>query len=107
MDEDILNFDGYQEAAHSFASYGDRTTYPILALAEEAGEVCGKFAKALRKGVEPDVEAIKKELGDVLWNVAEIATLLDLDLSDVAWTNIAKLQDREDRGVVCGEGDNR
>lgn len=105
--ENTLDFDTYQEAAHSFAAYGDRATYPILALAEEAGEVVGKFAKALRKGVEPDVEAIKKELGDVLWNVAEIATLLDLDLSDVAATNIEKLWDRENRGVVCGEGDNR
>lgn len=102
-----MTFDEYQEAAHQFAAYGDRSMYPVLALAEEAGEVVGKFAKALRKGVEVDKDAVKKELGDVLWNLSEIATLLDLDLEDIAIGNVYKLADREARGVVCGEGDNR
>jgi NTP pyrophosphatase (non-canonical NTP hydrolase) len=102
-----MTFDEYQTEAHSFASYGDREIYPVLALAEEAGEVVGKFAKAIRKGVDVDIDAIKKELGDVLWNVAEIATILDIDLEEIAIGNIVKLSDREDRGVIVGEGDNR
>lgn len=102
-----MTFDEYQINAHQFAAYGDRTMYPVLALAEEAGEVVGKFAKALRKGVEVDKEAVKKELGDVLWNLSEICTLLDLDLEDVAIDNVRKLQDRIERGVIVGEGDNR
>lgn len=102
-----MDFDEYQIKAHSFAAYGDRAMYPVLALAEEAGEVVGKFAKALRKGVEVDKEAVAKELGDVLWNVSEIATLLDMDLGDIASGNITKLSDRENRGVLVGEGDNR
>lgn len=102
-----MDFYEYQVEAHSFAAYGDREEYPVLALAEEAGEVVGKFAKALRKGVPVDKEAVAKELGDVLWNVAEIATILDLDLEEVAMVNILKLKDREDRGVLLGEGDNR
>lgn len=102
-----MTFDEYQIEAHASAAYGDRDMYPVLALAEEAGEVVGKFAKALRKDVPVDKEAIKKELGDVLWNVAEIATILDFDLEDVAISNIAKLNDRIARGVLVGEGDNR
>ena len=39
-----------------------------------------------------DVDAIKKELGDVLWYVAGIATALGLDLSEVASANINKLK---------------
>lgn len=102
-----IGFNEYQIEAHRTAAYGDRVIYPVLALAEEAGEVLGKFAKATRKNVPVDIEAIKKELGDVLWNVAEIATILDIDLEDVAIGNIEKLRDREDRGVIVGEGDNR
>lgn len=102
-----FGFNEYQERAHSFAKYGDREMYPVLALAEEAGEVVGKFAKALRKGVEVDRDAVAKELGDVLWNLSEIATLLDLDLEGIAIGNVEKLEDREARGVVVGEGDNR
>ncbi len=33
--------------------------------------------------------------------------VLDLDLEDVAIANVHKLQDRLERGVVVGEGDNR
>lgn len=106
-EEAALSFNAYQISSHQFAAYGDRTMYPVLGLAEEAGEVVGKFAKALRKGVEVDKEAVKKELGDVLWMLAEVCTVLDLDLEDVAIANVHKLQDRLERGVVVGEGDNR
>jgi NTP pyrophosphatase (non-canonical NTP hydrolase) len=102
-----MDFNEYQIAAHKFAAYGDRDMYPVLALAEEAGEVVGKFAKALRKGVDVDKAAIAKELGDVLWNVAEIATLLDVDLEEIAIGNVDKLTDRVERNVVNGEGDDR
>ena len=105
-----MKFNDYQVVAHSFAAYpttGAGPFYPILALAEEAGEVCGKVAKAIRKGTGVDEEALKKELGDLLWQLSEVATLFDMDLEDIATTNIEKLTDREQRGVVIGEGDNR
>lgn len=82
------------------------------------------FAKFIRKhdGIEPSNAAnwetfkadlenyrkeLKKELGDVLWMVAAIATLNNFDLAGVMQENIAKLQDRLNRGVIIGEGDNR
>lgn len=104
------SFDQYQIAADEFSAYPDTeigNMYPIFALAEEAGEVVGKFAKAIRKGVEVDKEAVSKELGDVLWNVAAIATYLDIDLGVIAMENINKLRDRRERNVLVGEGDNR
>lgn len=114
----------YQKKAHSFASYGGNRMYPYAGLAEEAGEVLGKLAKYIREhdGICPhgrsrgDVPRkfrtqfrgdIRKELGDVLWMVAEIATVNRLRISDIMDANIAKLADRKRRGVINGSGDDR
>ena len=48
-----------------------------------------------------------KELGDVLWFVAECCTVLRVDMDTVAELNIKKLADRKARGVIHGSGDNR
>ena len=119
-----MNPNEYQKAAYGFASFGGNETYAYAGLAEEAGEVLGKFAKFIREhdGIEPSNAAnwetfkadlenyrkeLKKELGDVLWMVAAIATLNNFDLAGIMQENIAKLQDRLNRGVIVGEGDNR
>ena len=122
MEEKILSdFNLYQKKAHETANYPSGTIgkeayavdyiYPALGLAEEAGEVAGKFAKTVRdnNGVidEERKTAIKKELGDVLWFVAECCTVLGIQMSDVASLNIKKLEDRKARGVISGSGDNR
>jgi NTP pyrophosphatase (non-canonical NTP hydrolase) len=77
----------------------------------EAGEAGEKFAKIIRdkdgKGTLEDREEILKELGDVLWYVAMIADELDESLEEVAKRNVAKLADRQARGVLGGSGDNR
>lgn len=52
-------------------------------------------------------DAIAKELGDVLWYVAAICDELGLEMSDVARRNVEKLSDRQERGVIQGEGDER
>lgn len=51
--------------------------------------------------------AIKKEMGDVLWMLSQTAALMGITLETVARENIAKLTDRQQRGVIVGEGDNR
>lgn len=116
----------YQKKASEFASYGDNPMYPVLGLAEEAGEVCGKVAKFIRKndGMNPFdasknfahskheanaefLDAIEKELGDVCWMIAALATELGFSLDRIMEKNIEKLTDRKERGVIVGEGDNR
>lgn len=106
-----MTINEYQEAAHTFAKYGENKLYPVLGLAEEAGEVAGKFAKCIRDdGGAMSAErkdAVVKELGDVCWMIAEICTNLNITLADVMMLNIEKLTDRKARNVINGSGDNR
>lgn len=109
-----LTLDEYQELALESAVYASNYSilYPALALAGEAGEVAEKIAKRLRDndGDFEDAkfrEAIKKELGDVLWNVAALADGFGLSLEDVAESNLTKLASRMERGMIQGSGDDR
>jgi NTP pyrophosphatase (non-canonical NTP hydrolase) len=85
--------------------------YPALGLAGEAGEVAEHAKKAIRDdGGEVSDErrtAMSKELGDVLWYVAQLASELGLELEDVAQANLDKLLSRQQRGVLSGSGDDR
>ena len=109
-----MNFDEYQEQSGKTAIYPDRGknfTYPTLGLSGETGEVAEKIKKVIRDkgGVVDDAtrDALRKELGDVLWYVAQLCTELDLSMSDVAENNIEKLLSRQKRGQLSGEGDSR
>lgn len=115
LDVDLQDFNEYQFRAHVSSLNadvnGDRLVYPVLGLANEAGEVAGKVKKLFRdKGGrldDADREALKAELGDVLWYLAEICTQVGIDLTDVAEYNLMKLASRMERGAIQGNGDNR
>ena len=109
-----MDFNEYQTKSRVTAKYpaiGHAVIYPTLGLVNEAGEVAGKIKKVFRDKegqINPDVrEALKAELGDVLWYLAQVATELDLHLDEIAEHNIAKLLDRQARGKIQGDGDNR
>ncbi len=109
-----MNFDEYQEKSKKTAKYpnaGKNWVYPMLGLCGETGEVAEKMKKVLRdcggKIDEMKKEEIKKELGDVLWYISQIATELELSLDDIAVNNIKKLCIRMKRGKLKGNGDNR
>ena len=109
-----MDFKEYQEKSRKTAVYpniGDNFVYPTLGLSGEAGEVAEKIKKVIRdKGGVVDGETrelIKKELGDVLWYVSQIAAELGLSLDDIAEGNIKKLYDRLERGKITGNGDTR
>jgi len=109
-----MNFKDYQTKSRKTAGYptiGHSVIYPALGLVNEAGEVAGKIKKIFRdkdgQFSEETREALKAELGDVLWYIAQVATELDLELDEIAQHNISKLYDRLERGKIGGEGDNR
>jgi len=109
-----MNFTEYQNKSRKTAKYpaiGHGVIYPTLGLTNEAGEVAGKIKKIFRDkdGIigAAEREALKGELGDVLWYLAQVCTELDISLDEVAETNIEKLYSRLERGKIGGDGDNR
>lgn len=109
-----ITFDYYQKLSRRTAIYpniGKNYVYPTLGLADESGEVVGKIKKAIRdnggKITREKRSEVSKELGDVLWYVAQLATEMKLSLSEVALDNLEKLKSRAKRGKIGGSGDNR
>lgn len=85
--------------------------YAVIGLSGECGEIAEKFKKIIRDkgGVvsNEDKHLITKELGDVMWYLANIAKDLNIKLNTVAKENIKKLKSRKKRGKIMGSGDNR
>jgi len=109
-----MDFEEYQKKSRETAIYpnkGSNFVYPVLGLVGESGEVAEKIKKILRdnNGIvdEEKREEIKKELGDVLWYIAQLATELGLSLDEIARFNIKKLQSRKRRNKLHGSGDDR
>ena len=65
-----------------------------LGLAGETGEVVEPIKKHLYHGQALDHSNLCEELGDVLFYVSALATLLGLSLEDIANTNLTKLAGR-------------
>jgi NTP pyrophosphatase (non-canonical NTP hydrolase) len=108
-----MELSDYQRLSRRTAAYPREAwlAYPSLGLAGEAGEVAEHAKKAIRDdgGTITDERrlAMAKELGDVLWYVAQLASELGLELEDIARANLEKLSSRQQRGVLSGSGDER
>ncbi len=108
-----MTFNEYQEAAGKTADYPRKLSivYPLIGLAGETGEVAEKVKKTIRDndGVfdEDEKLEIAKELGDVLWYLSAIAGDMGYRLDDIARINIEKIQSRNGRNMIHGNGDNR
>lgn len=82
-----------------------------IGLAGEAGEVADTLKKAIfhKHGLnllETRLK-LKKELGDVLWYVAVLSTVLGYSLDTIMELNIAKLRQRYPNGFTSADSMNR
>lgn len=115
-----MNFVEYQDNAARTSGGAGRTYDGIegslgerrmmvacLGLAGEAGELLDHIKKAVGHGHKLEPVLVEKEIGDVLWYVAELCTSLGLDLADVAEHNIAKLRARYPAGFSSEASINR
>ena len=122
-----MQLDEYQEKAmRTCMPSCDNVSYMLLNLQAEVGELSGKIAKAIRKeqlhiegndlvfyatATDEEILQFRKdvagELGDVLWQLSGLCMELGFDLNEIAQKNLKKLADRQQRGVIDGEGDYR
>lgn len=107
----------YNELSSNPPMLAFETIYNVLGLSGESGEVVEKVKKAIREldittfhsmfEQEPDRTLLLKELGDTLYYLTRITNLLGSSLEEVALINQKKLEDRHQRGMIKGEGDDR
>lgn len=113
----------------------ENISYMLLNLVGEVGEFASKVAKGIRKGhcsiglelniadafdianettanelwqffgMEERLEELKKEAGDILWQLSGLCAVMGWDLEDVAQTNLDKLAARKAAGTIDGNGD--
>lgn len=113
-----MNIDDYSTQAittlmntHAYGDVTPELMAQILGLVGESGEVAEKFKKIIRdkNGVisEDDKRELVKELGDILWYINAVSSLLGVSLDEVASKNLEKVLSRKARGATHGSGDNR
>ena len=86
----------------------------LLTSAIGAGSECGEFEEIVKKIVfqgkdynEDSRFHMKRELGDILWYVANAATALGYTLDEIVEGNIAKLESRYPNGFEVYRSENR
>ena len=110
-----MTFDEYQKkalttAGNNYEPLMQRTIW-AMGVAGEAGEVIEKWKKIVAykdgKVSKDDLTELSKELGDVIWYIAVLADSLGISFSEIIELNVKKLEDRSNRKVIKGSGDNR
>lgn len=117
----------YQEKAMTTCMESSNNfSYMFLNLVGEVGEFASKVAKALRKGTgmmdgpnfyyykyqdegmptakELSAE-LKKEAGDILWQLSGLCSVMGWSLEEIAQMNLDKLAARKVAGTIDGSGD--
>jgi NTP pyrophosphatase (non-canonical NTP hydrolase) len=108
-----MNFNDYQDlAARTLPEGIEKQTELALVnmamgLVGESGETIDYLKKVLFQGHEFEVEKIAGELGDILWYVAGMCTVLNIHLDEVAQYNIQKLVKRYPDGFKIQDSVNR
>ena len=99
-------------------------SYMMLNLVGEVGEFAGKVAKSIRHEeasidrnslltesrhvmTDEEIAELRREAGDVPWQLSGLCRVMGWSLEDVAEENLAKLADRKKSGVIDGSGNER
>ena len=114
QNQNSMTLNDYQKAAQRTSNthtFTGKMENGLFGLAGEVGELHDHYKKHLFQMHDLDMEHMKKELGDVLWYVAEMACGLGCTLSEIAQMNIDKLKTRypdgfeADKSLHRQEGD--
>lgn len=100
----------YQTKAMSYRLESANEAYALLNLAGEVGELLSLVAKSIRDGTENEVkfkDLLSKELGDIMWMVAAVASDMGLSLEMLCEQNLDKLEQRKQNNTIQGSGNDR
>ena len=114
----------YQKRAMTTCtSSSENFSYMFLNLVGEVGEFASKVAKHIRKeklaldnnnlqgqwnlddDTNAEINELKKEAGDILWQLSGLCTIMGWSLEEVAQMNLDKLAARKAAGTIIGNGD--
>ena len=80
--------------------FEETSRHALHGMAAEVGEIHGLFQK-FYQGHEMDAEHVKKEVGDLMWFIAEFCTVYGWDMGEIARMNIEKLKARYPEGFTA------
>jgi len=95
---------------NQFGTPPQRLITAALGLSAEAGEFGDLVKKCLFQGKElnkENRELMIKELGDVMWYLAQGCMALGVSIDEVLWANIDKLEKRYPNGFEVAKSENR
>lgn len=96
-----MTLNEYQQAAartiNQALNFEEKSRHALHGMCAEVGEIHGLFQK-FYQGHEMDAEHTMKEVGDLLWMIAEFCTVNGWKMDDVAQMNIDKLLARYPKG---------
>lgn len=118
-DAPAITMDTYQKQAMTTCMDSCRNdVYMLTGLSAEVGELFDKIAKLKRAGklkvIADDIvfttsdmsvktellRQFQNEIGDILWFVSGVSSMLGLSLNEVAFSNLRKLQTRKKSGTI-------
>jgi NTP pyrophosphatase (non-canonical NTP hydrolase) len=76
----------------------DAIIQKVFGIAGEAGEVVDIFKKHFFQEHAVNKDRVKEEIGDMMWYIAGLCNLLDIDISEIYDLNIEKLKRRYPEG---------
>jgi NTP pyrophosphatase (non-canonical NTP hydrolase) len=115
-----MELNDYQERAMTTCMPSSKNfAYMFLNLVGEVGEFASKVAKHIRKEkayisenylfteccTYEEEEELKKEAGDILWQLSGLCKDMGWTLEEVAQQNLDKLAARKQAGTIDGNGD--
>ena len=105
-----ISFNEYQALAQRTSAtkrWEEKLVNGVLGLNGESGEAADIVKKHMYQGHPLDQDKLVKELGDILWYVAETCEALNIPMELVARGNIKKLYDRYPKGFASENSMNR
>lgn len=104
-----MNFRDYQNEATRTANFESLTNVRVLVSALGLVGEAGEAGEIIKKNIGHDHpigttrEKLANELGDVLWYVADLANVYELDLNEIARLNLEKLRKRYPNGFSSAD----